>query len=152
MSKVKKRCETCDKEFECWAYAADRRKTCSRECKRMPNKEKNKHLCVDCGETDPNEFYGAKKATCKKCHNKRLTKKRTDMLAKARKMLGDKCSVCGYKKCPAALEFHHVDRSEKEFVIAGARYGWSKMEKEIEKCVLLCANCHRELHYKEGRV
>ena len=145
MSKVKKRCETCNKEFECWAYAADRRKTCSRECKRIPSR-KNKHLCVDCGEKDPEKFYGDKKVTCKKCHNNRMWRKRSDMLAKGREMLGGKCSKCGYNKCNAALEFHHVDESNKEFEVAGARYGWKRMKPEIEKCILLCANCHREHH------
>ena len=149
MSKVKKRCETCNKEFECWSYAADRRKTCSRKCKGIvarKHKHKNKHLCIDCGETDPNEFYGAKKATCKKCHSNRMWKKRSDMLVQGREMLGGKCSKCGYNKCNAALEFHHVDKSTKEFEIAGAKYGWKRMKPEIEKCILLCANCHREHH------
>jgi 5-methylcytosine-specific restriction endonuclease McrA len=60
-------------------------------------------------------------------------------------MAGGKCSVCGYCKCISALEFHHLDPSEKEISI---RYGLGreKLESELKKCVLLCANCHREVH------
>ena len=151
MSKVIKKCVVCNNEFECWSYAAERRKTCSRQCKSLIL-DRKAHKCVDCGETNPGEFYGSKKQTCKKCHNVRLIQKRTDMLDRGRNLLGNKCSICGYDKCSAALEFHHTDRSLKEFEIGGAKYGWAKMKKEIEKCILLCANCHRELHYSENRL
>jgi len=65
------------------------------------------------------------------------------------------CGVCGYNTCAAALDFHHSDCrkvGEKKFTIAHMVNGnWSleKIEKEIEKCVILCANCHRELHDKD---
>jgi hypothetical protein len=143
MSKIKKRCETCNKEFECWISAAARRKTCSQECKKI--QPKTPHRCIDCGETDPIKFYGGKKITCKKCHNEMMMLKRRNMLKEGRKLLGGKCSTCGYNKCDAALEFHHIS-DNKEFVIAGAKYGWEKLKPEIEKCILLCANCHREVH------
>ena len=58
------------------------------------------------------------------------------------------CSVCGYNECVGALEFHH--NGDKEFCIGTAIYTESleTIKKEIEKCIILCANCHRELHYK----
>lgn len=52
----------------------------------------------------------------------------------------------------ACLEFHHKDPSKKEVTLSRAvNNGWSieRMEKEIAKCVVLCANCHRKLHYEE---
>ncbi len=64
--------------------------------------------------------------------------------------LGGKCIKCGYNKCIAALEFHHRNPSEKEFNIS--RYqnlSWMKILTELDKCDLLCSNCHRELHYEE---
>lgn len=62
-----------------------------------------------------------------------------------------KCKICGYNKCLSALEFHHLDSSKKEktvsrFIQAGSK---SKAYKEAEKCILICANCHRELHENE---
>ena len=62
--------------------------------------------------------------------------------------LGGKCYICGYNKCNSALEFHHRDREKKDFGIANS--GWSKsfdkIKPELDKCDLLCANCHREVH------
>ena len=60
---------------------------------------------------------------------------------------GGCCNLCGYNKCYDALHFHHVDPATKEFVIAGnhAR-AWELLIKEVDKCVLVCANCHAEIH------
>ncbi len=58
------------------------------------------------------------------------------------------CSICGYSKCMAALEFHHVNPSEKLFEISRAHSGFSLKEilEELKKCILVCANCHAEIH------
>lgn len=63
-------------------------------------------------------------------------------------LLGGKCSVCGYCRDIKALDFHHLDESTKEFGLSdrGMTRSWAKVKAEVEKCVLLCANCHRELH------
>lgn len=62
------------------------------------------------------------------------------------------CSVCGYHKCAAALEFHHPN-DDKEFNISCGLYrdnrSLEEIEKEMEKCVILCANCHKEEHSKK---
>ena len=59
---------------------------------------------------------------------------------------GGMCQICGYAKCVGALELHHVFGT-KEFGIAEKGYtrSWNKIKEEIGKCVLLCANCHREV-------
>lgn len=65
--------------------------------------------------------------------------------------MGGKCSICGYDKCLSALEFHHLDRETKEesptYVIM--RWSWERAKKELEKCILVCSNCHREIHDAE---
>ena len=60
---------------------------------------------------------------------------------------GAKCEVCGYDRCMEALEFHHLNESDKEFGLSEKGYArsWKKVEMELNKCVLLCANCHREI-------
>ena len=67
------------------------------------------------------------------------------------RLLGGRCEVCGYSRCMAALEFHHRDPRTKRFsigAIKGAgRVPWEKIVREAEKCILLCANCHREYHF-----
>lgn len=60
--------------------------------------------------------------------------------------LGGKCRICGYDRCAAALDFHHVDDVTKEFNISTAMTSWERILPELEKCVLLCARCHREVH------
>ena len=61
---------------------------------------------------------------------------------------GGGCEICGYDRCIEALEFHHLDPAKKEFGISSKGYArsWEKVKNEIEKCILLCANCHREYH------
>ena len=63
---------------------------------------------------------------------------------------GGKCETCGYSKCIEALEFHHKDPSQKDFGISAKGYtrSWEKVRQELDKCIMLCANCHRELHVK----
>lgn len=64
--------------------------------------------------------------------------------------LGGKClrTSCGYHRFKGALEFHHKDPNEKEqgFLLRGTTYSWERIKEELKKCVLLCANCHREVH------
>ena len=61
-----------------------------------------------------------------------------------------KCAKCGFSH-PAALDFHHVDPSEKERAVSYFQKNgqFAKAMKEIEKCIVLCANCHRIHHYEE---
>jgi len=63
---------------------------------------------------------------------------------------GGKCILCGYAKCPAALQFHHIDDVEKEFGISsGDTRSWEKLRVELDKTILVCANCHHEAHHAE---
>lgn len=63
---------------------------------------------------------------------------------------GGKCEMCGYDRCIDALEFHHNDLSNKDFGISEKGYtrSWKRVMEELDKCIMLCANCHRELHAK----
>jgi hypothetical protein len=55
------------------------------------------------------------------------------------------CQLCGYSKCISAIEFHHVGRKEFELSSIGSR-SLKQVQLEISKCVVICANCHREIH------
>lgn len=61
---------------------------------------------------------------------------------------GGRCQICGYNKCIGAMDFHHVDEEKKSFDLSsrGLTRSWARIEEEIKKCVLVCANCHREIH------
>ena len=68
------------------------------------------------------------------------------------KYKGGKCAICGYNKCIEAFDFHHVDPKLKEFSISDAmgkglkQYPQARLEAEADKCLMLCANCHREIY------
>lgn len=72
---------------------------------------------------------------------------RRRLKAKAIAHMGGRCVLCGYDRCNAALEFHHLDRSNKAFGLSrkGIIRSWESTMKELAKCVLICANCHREV-------
>jgi hypothetical protein len=61
---------------------------------------------------------------------------------------GGKCKRCGYDRCIEALEFHHTDPTKKDFNVSQYGYtrSWKRVVEELGKCIMLCANCHRELH------
>lgn len=83
-------------------------------------------------------------AKCKNLHGVIQFRKRTRV--KLKNHMGGKCQVCGYDKCYRSLEFHHLDPDVKEFTIGSSTRGWASLLKEAEKCILLCSNCHREVH------
>ena len=67
---------------------------------------------------------------------------------------GGKCSNCGYNKCPAAMIFHHLDPSQKDFGISssGVCRSFEKCKPELDKCILLCCNCHAEVHFEISEI
>ena len=77
-----------------------------------------------------------------------VAKRRRTIKENSVNFLGGKCSLCGYAKCVEALHFHHKNPRQKEFGLAqnGLTRSWERVRKELEKCVLICANCHAEIH------
>lgn len=65
--------------------------------------------------------------------------------------MGGACCICGYNKCQAALVLHHLDPNKKDYTISSIRANpksWILIIEELRKCVLLCSNCHAEIHDK----
>lgn len=77
-----------------------------------------------------------------------VQKRRKKLRQMAIEYKGGTCQLCGYDRCDEALEFHHPDSSDKDFGISAKGYtrSWTKVKEELDKCILLCANCHREVH------
>lgn len=88
------------------------------------------------------------KPSCRRCEN---TSRRERFINIIRKHYGElKCSNCGYDKSIVALDCHHLNPQEKDKPIARMKsYSEQKIIEELKKCVLLCANCHREIHETE---
>lgn len=81
-----------------------------------------------------------------KVENEYKRKLRRRKKERAIQLLGGKCQLCGYEKCMGSLDFHHTSDKEDELARMWSR-PWKMIEVELKKCILLCANCHRELHY-----
>jgi predicted HNH restriction endonuclease len=77
-----------------------------------------------------------------------VTRRRKTVRQRAIDHKGGKCQLCGYARCMDALEFHHLDGALKDFGVSSKGYtrSWERVKMELQKCVLVCANCHRELH------
>lgn len=86
---------------------------------------------------------------CKKCAVEAVIRRRNKIKILAVEYMGGKCQnpECGYDKIITALEFHHL-YEDKDFGISekGNTKSWELIKKELNKCVMLCANCHREVH------
>lgn len=66
---------------------------------------------------------------------------------KAVEYMGGKCVRCNYNKCIEALEFHHKNPKEKDFSLSqNMNKAWYKIKKELDKCIMVCSNCHKEIH------
>ncbi len=100
-------------------------------------------ICKSCGKIFNQSSRNNECSTCRS--KERRIKNKADAL----QYKGEKCQICGYDKCKQALEFHHLDPNTKEILISN---NWDKslelLKSELDKCILVCANCHREIHYK----
>ncbi len=98
-----------------------------------------------------NDLTGRQSKWCSRnCQNKyNVIKNRRTNKRRAVEYKGGKCERCGYDKCVAALHFHHLDPATKLFGIAQSGWGrsWTQIQREIEKCMLVCANCHAEIEH-----
>ena len=113
----------------------------------------NERKIMHCSKHGDTEFACYKSGNkehwkCLKCQTEATQKRREKVKFLAVAYKGGKCQCCGYKKFIGALEFHHINPSEKDFGISakGFTRSWEKTKEELDKCVLVCANCHREIH------
>lgn len=77
-----------------------------------------------------------------------VSRRRKRLKEMAVELKGGRCQVCGYQKFMGALDFHHIDGNIKSFDLSarGLTRSWERIKAEVAKCVLVCANCHREVH------
>jgi NMD protein affecting ribosome stability and mRNA decay len=116
--------------------------------------------CKNCNIEKPIDQFWAKKGTkdglnrlCKECASKKGKEYYVDnkeQYFNRRKWFfelkkGLKCEVCGFSH-PAALDFHHIDPSQKKFGISINKHNKKEVLEEIKKCKILCSNCHRIEH------
>lgn len=81
-------------------------------------------------------------------NSEKVTKTRQKRKHEIVDIMGGHCALCGYNKNEAALELHHINKAEKDFSFSsyGSFPRYDVLIPELKKCILLCANCHREVH------
>lgn len=113
-------------------------------------------LCVVCDVPIqlPKKLFCSQKCRSKKQSNTVYRNQQKRGLArklKLIKMKGGECQLCGYKKCVAALHFHHLrDKVFQLDIRSCSNRTWKVLEEEVAKCLLLCANCHAEVHHGDA--
>lgn len=110
--------------------------------------------CPRCETNKPLiEFYSRRgkeggSVYCKQCTSNQALERQRALKEQLVNYKGGSCIRCGYDRYQGALEFHHIDPNEKDFTIAHLKLTTfnDKIKKELDKCILVCANCHREIH------
>lgn len=99
------------------------------------------HLCKK-------PLLGRQKRFCsQECKNKYYVHKRRKALKElAVEYKGGRCFLCGYDKCLEALSFHHEGRKEFGIGARGHTRSWQRVRAELDECILVCNNCHAEIH------
>lgn len=105
-------------------------------------------MIKECKKHGLTEFSESVRSRCRKCLVDAVNKRRRKIKVLSVQYKGGKCEVCGYNKCIDALDFHHINPANKLFSIGNKGYtkSWLEIQKELDKCQLICSNCHRELH------
>lgn len=120
-----------------------------------PIKANNTHKkCPKCEkllEFNKDNFYveksGRIQSWCSACSDQALIIRQRTKKLECLNYLGGKCVVCNYDKYQGALEFHHIDPKKKSFAIGTIKTcSMEKLKPELDKCVILCSNCHKEFH------
>lgn len=128
-------------------------------------------ICTECGLEKPicefvrnNTKKDGYTSYCKECHRKRCLKyyynnktKYRDSSKRKRNLIKQYinnikqkgCSMCGEKDI-ACLDFHHINNKVRDVSSLIKNENLNKVKLEIEKCIVLCSNCHRKLHYKQN--
>jgi hypothetical protein len=119
----------------------------------------NVRKCSDCKNEYPSttEFFYKKSGKgraenalysyCKTCFKKIQGRKHSVYKNKLLEYASNKCLICGYNKHNYNLTFHHIDPSKKEFGISKYHGSLEKAKKEVDKCIVVCHNCHGDIHH-----
>lgn len=152
------KCIVCGQEFEAQKTT---KKYCSNDCMNTARRQRRaekiskngsphgqqEKTCLICNKNFiPKTPAANNRQCCYECMPDGIQLTRGMFLAKIKESYGAKCIRCGYNKCIKALEFHHLNPAEKDFTISNDHFKLSEAVQETKKCILLCSNCHKELH------
>ena len=163
LNQIVKKTGKCLTTIRYWANKHNLKSNFERFKKKEPRPVPKSRSCPRCKEETPiNSFYsrrGIKNAStyCKTCTNLQVVERQRAFKKQCVEYKGGKCESkdCstpgGYSRHLGGLEFHHLDPTKKDFNIShvkGCRFN-DLVKEELDKCLLLCACCHREEHGKK---
>jgi transposase len=138
------------KKYGYWPLRAGEK----RERVRNARREGVKRLQLDCARHGLTEFIieNSGPARCLRCRREAVIQWRRRAKLRLVAEAGGRCVLCGYDEFPGALQFHHVDPSQKSFGLAmrGLTRSIERLREEAAKCVLLCANCHAKVEWGDA--
>lgn len=132
------------------------KKYCCRACQskgaRQTAKKDRTKICAKCEKSFEPKTYACQRRYCYDCVQESAYHNGAELRNIVKKWSleekGGKCSFCGYDKCSEALDFHHIDPEKKDFSLSDRNliFDWTVIKEELSKCILVCSNCHREIH------
>jgi transposase len=129
-----------------------RRRALAEEARRTGQK----HATLECEHHGSTKFVleGRGYFRCIQCRKERVSEWRRRVKRRLVEEAGGACAICGYDRCVAALQFHHLDPGTKLFSLSreGVTRSFAEAQTEARKCVLLCSNCHAEVEFGMSRV
>lgn len=152
------KCIICGQEMEAQKST---KKYCSRSCENKARAQKQQlrkeaalqgididiKNCLICGaEFKPRDKNANQRSCCYNCMPEGEQLMRSDFINLIRQQRGGKCEKCGYNRYLGALDFHHLNPSQKDFTVGNRDFKLKECIEETKKCIMLCSNCHRELH------
>lgn len=145
------KCLVCQNTFE--QVHNGMKKYCCRRCLEIARQRRLYPVLApkQCDRSLCGKWYQPKSKASKYCSYRckniaAVVKRRHKLKQRAVEYKGGKCQYCGYMQCIAALEFHHRDPGAKEFQVTNQTRSWGRVKFELDKCDIVCANCHREIH------
>lgn len=153
--KVMPECRLCHERFPCRVVINGRtrliagRKYClkcspfgAKNTRRLEVPSEHNRICSACSRGFVLDHKRGNTGTI--CGSCRVMRRKTKLKRMALEYKGGKCERCAYNKCSRALQFHHRDPGSKIFHLAEGTPSWERVKQELDKCDLLCANCHIE--------
>lgn len=135
---MEKRCQKCDRMLPLEKFSKN--KGC---------KDGYRNQCKECHNLYYRQYFDNKEKMDKQISRVKRRKNKGRVLFNDYK-IEKGCCICGYNKCSQSLQFHHVNgKDDKKFSLYQARVlslSFEDIKKELEKCVIVCANCHYEIH------
>lgn len=117
-----------------------------------------KMKCVKCGQIEKKPYKvksgrrkGKIQSYCRKCNHQNTIDRQRAFKQACVDYKGGACIICGYNRYIGSLDFHHLDPSKKDFNLSRIKNtsfikNQNKIRTELDKCVLVCRNCHGEIH------